>query len=331
MPERQLDLFGAFAPAAPRRALEAAPADPAALALAARLPERIRLGTSSWSFPGWAGLVYDRAASPAALARDGLAAYARHPLLRTVGIDRTYYAPIAAADFAAYAAAVPDDFRFLVKAPETLTAALFPRHPRYGVEAGARSAGFLDAGWAVEMVCAPLLEGLGDKAGVLVFQFPPQPLAPLGGPQQFAARLHRFLDRLPPLLTYGVELRNDALLTVEYGQALTDTGACHVVNVHPNVPPPEVQADFFDRADAPALVVRWMLGHGLRYEAARQRYRPFDRLVDEDPANRTAIAGLCRASAARGRDAYVIINNKAEGSAPLSAIKLAQRIVLSAG
>jgi uncharacterized protein YecE (DUF72 family) len=30
------------------------------------------------------------------LARTGLRAYAQHPLLRSVGIDRTYYAPIQA-------------------------------------------------------------------------------------------------------------------------------------------------------------------------------------------------------------------------------------------
>jgi hypothetical protein len=48
--------------------------------------------------------------------------------------------------------------------------------------------------------------------------------------------------------------------------------------------------------------------------------------VDEDPASRRAIAGLCRSSTARQRPAYVIINNKAEGSAPLSAIALAQEL-----
>ncbi|MEO8603778.1 MAG: DUF72 domain-containing protein [bacterium] len=328
MPERQLDLFATPTLPPLRRSVDVAAVDPAVAALAAQLPAAIRLGTSSWSFPGWAGLVYDRAASVAVLARDGLAAYARHPLLRSVGIDRTYYAPLTAVDFAAYAAAVPDDFRFLVKAPETLTAALFPRHPRYGADAGGRNAGFLDAAWAGDAVCAPLIDGLGEKAGVLVFQFPPQPPAPMGGAQHFPHRLQRFLDRLPRRLTYAVELRNASLMTEAYGAALADVGACHVVNVHPNVPPPAIQADLFDRPDAPALVVRWMLGHGQSYEAARDRYRPFDRLVDEDPVNRHAVAALCRASAVRQRPAYVIINNKAEGSAPLSAIELAREITV---
>ena len=57
--------------------------------VAARLPRRLRLGTSSWSFPGWRGLVYADACTPAQLAADGLQAYAQHPLLTTVGVDRT--------------------------------------------------------------------------------------------------------------------------------------------------------------------------------------------------------------------------------------------------
>ena len=39
----------------------------------------------SWSFPGWSGLVYDRASTETELARNGLGAYAAHPLFRSVG------------------------------------------------------------------------------------------------------------------------------------------------------------------------------------------------------------------------------------------------------
>ena len=64
--------------------------------LATRLPAAIRLGTSSWSFPGWTGLVFaprnGKPATEQVLARHGLPAYAAHPLLRTVSLDRTFYA-----------------------------------------------------------------------------------------------------------------------------------------------------------------------------------------------------------------------------------------------
>ena len=112
--QSQLDLF--TSPATPPPVVGATAVSPAMVALARRLPRQIYLGTSSWTFPGWQGLVYDRVASASVLARHGLSAYARHPLLRTVCVDRTFYAPLPAADYAIYAASVPDDFRFVVKA-----------------------------------------------------------------------------------------------------------------------------------------------------------------------------------------------------------------------
>ena len=68
-------------------------------ALAERLPPDLRLGTSSWSFPGWTGLVYAREATTELLAREGLPAYARHPFFRTVGVDRTFYGPVKVETF----------------------------------------------------------------------------------------------------------------------------------------------------------------------------------------------------------------------------------------
>ena len=56
------------------------------------------------SFPGWRGLVYDGVHPQTALSTKGLAAYAQIPLLRTVSLDRTFYAPITTVEYARYAA-----------------------------------------------------------------------------------------------------------------------------------------------------------------------------------------------------------------------------------
>ncbi len=64
----------------------------------------------------------------------------------------------------------------------------------------------------------------------------------------------------------------------------------------------------------------------LRYEVAKERYEPFDEIVDEDAKTREriAIASLDATIAEKG--VFVIANNKAEGSAPLSIVRLAERI-----
>lgn len=329
--DRQLDLF-TLTPAASTARPAQSPVAPAApsptlTAIAERLPPNIHLGTSSWSFPGWAGIVYDQPARAVALARDGLAAYAQHPLLRSVGIDRTYYAPLSAGDFAAYGVAVPETFRFLAKAHELCTIARFSRSGRYEEWGGQINARFLDPVYASDAVVAPFVDGLGKTAGPLVFQFAPQPLYALGGAQRFAQRLHAFLSALPRGPLYAVELRTPELLTREYLAALADAGAAHCFNVHPTMPRIEAQRSFIDAARFPALAVRWMLGGTLGYEEARRQYAPFNQLVDPDPSSRATIAAMCRAFSASGRPSYVTINNKAEGSAPLSAFALAEAIV----
>jgi uncharacterized protein YecE (DUF72 family) len=297
----------------PPRALKAAAPRPEQVAVAARLPPTIRFGTMSWSFPGWIGKVYDAGAAKTQLADRGLPAYAAHPLHRAVEIDRTYYEAPAADFFRTFAAEVPDDFQFLVKGHEECTIFRFPTHARYGKKRGELNGRFLDAAYAADAVVGPAVEGLGHKAGPLLFQFPPQPL---DTPEAFPDRLHDFLRRLPRGPAYAVELRNAELLTPEYGAALVDAGALHCHNVWSAMPPVLQQARAIPPAARRPLVVRWLLRAGDNYEAAGKRYQPFDRLREEDPQSRAAIATLVAKGHAHGVPALITVNNTAEGCAP---------------
>lgn len=292
------------------------------VAIARRLPRDLRMGTSSWSFPGWQGIVYDRAVPQRTLARHGLSAYGSHPLLRTVGIDRTYYRPMEADDFRAYADAVPSDFRFLVKADRLLTSPTDPES--HGVRT--ENPRFLNAEYATEAMVEPMVEGLGSKAGPLLFQFSPMSAGVVGGVEGFHERLHAFLDALPEGPLYAVELRTPAFMDDDYARLLEETGAAHCYNVHPAMAPLSRQLGRISPFHQPAVVVRWMLHEGLAYEAARDRYQPFDRIVDGDEASRERIAVAVLDALVAERPAFVIVNNKAEGSAPLSVFRLAERI-----
>ena len=293
---------------------------------ASLLPPEVRIGTSSWSFPGWSGIVWASRHSRTRLAREGLAAYARHPLLRTVGLDRTYYRPLLARELAVYRDAVGPDFRFIVKAHEHLTVARFPKHVRFGSRAGTENPRFLDPTYAVEAVITPLVEGLGDRLGAIVFQFPPQSTAALGGAARIAELLECFFGALPVGPRYAAEIRNSDWLTPRYAAALRAAGAVHCVSVHPRMPSVGEQVLVAGAAMKGMFICRWNLGHGLDYEAAKLRYAPFARLVAEDRPTRESLAALCTRQARRGLPAYVIVNNKAEGSAPLSVFALAECI-----
>jgi uncharacterized protein YecE (DUF72 family) len=309
--------------------LQAAPATPAQLELRARLPAGVRLGTMSWAFPGWRGIVYGQDAPAGSLSGYGLSAYAKHPLLGAVEIDRSYYEPLEADTYAAYAAQVPSDFRFLVKAHELCLVRRFPGHTRYGRKRGQENPLYLDARYAAEVVVGPIQSGLGDKLGAILLAFPPS--AEPAPAEVFAAQLGEFLERLPRGITYAVELRNPSWLGPAYGAALASNAAVHCHNAWSYMPGVLTQARRLPAATRNPLIVRWLLAPGEKYEEARQRFHPFERIAREDTGVRRDIAWLVKRAAEHGVPALVTINNKAEGCAPESALRLAEAIVTSAG
>ncbi len=314
---------GARPPRGSRRApadeaLEPTAADAEGDALAARIGPRIRLGTSSWTFPGWIGTVYSREHAARTLARTGLREYAHHRWLRTVGVDRTFYRPIGEADYRSMAAQVPDDFRFLVKAHEAIT--------RPDVADAAGQVRFLDAAYARERMVDPMVAGLGDRAGPLLFQFSPMGIRGDVAAEATVRRIGEFLAQLPRGPLYAVEVRDAALARPSWGTMLRDTGAVHCYSVHPSMPTLAAQARCAPPHEQRAIVCRWMLHGGFGYEEARARYEPFDRIVDPDPASLQGFASLCAQATAHAMDSWVIVNNKAEGSAPLSVLRLARTI-----
>jgi uncharacterized protein YecE (DUF72 family) len=291
--------------------------------LAKRIPPGILLGTSSWSFPGWKGIVYDREVSATVLARHGVRAYARHPLLRCVGLDRSYYAPLSTGVLQDLRAQTPPSFRFVLKTDRRL---VFPGGP------GSDPDIFLNPAWAAAEVVQPAREILGDKLGTLLFQFPPIPAESLGGPRRFAERLYRFLSALPEGAPATVEIRTPALLTRDYAAALQHSGARHGFVIHPEMADLDTQravVGLATRGSTPppgSTLIRWMLKPGRSYQGARTAWAPFSRLASPDPKRRAAVVELARKAAEGAGPVMVVVNNKAEGSSPLSVIELARAL-----
>jgi len=326
--------------AAPRRRAAAAgdvrPARDSPLLEAPLLPLNIRLGTSSWFFPGWRGLVYEGVHPQATLSRKGLAAYAQIPLLRTVSLDRTFYAPISAVDYARYASQVPEHFSFVVKAPAIVCDAVMRDEEGRGKVPNPH---FLDAAIATREFVLPCLEGLKAKAGPLVFQVSPLPRSLVEDASLFIERLEAFFAALPRELgthspIYALELRNPELLTPRLMRMLARAEVRYCVGLHDRMPEVERQEAALralDGEEPGPLVVRWNLHRGFLYQAAKQRYEPFDRLVDQDGETRRALARMAATAFRAGRKVWITANNKAEGSAPLSVLELAREIASQIG
>ncbi|MES2424110.1 MAG: DUF72 domain-containing protein [Pseudomonadota bacterium] len=325
-------------PAKPKKAAgEVRPqaADPADQALAAALPRNIRLGTSSWTYPGWNGQVWDGDYADATLSKHGLQAYAQHPLLRAVSLDRAFYRPLSAVQYARYAAQVPDDFRFVVKAPSMVSDALVRNENGQGMQANPL---FLNPDCALQEFVLPALDGLGHKLGALVFQLSPLPahlLADLPGVLQ---KLQAMLSALPPLQAQApdgvvaVEVRDPQFVLKEspvmdaFAAVLREAGATYCLGLHAKMPPIAGQLPLLRKLWPGPLVCRWNLNplHGAYgYEEARALYEPYDKLVDPDEATREVLVKVATATARQGENVFVTVSNKAEGCAPQSVRALA--------
>ena len=314
-PVAQLDLFKGADPLAGEYR--------AAAAVAARLPPRLHLGTSSWFSPGWEGVVWSRRYAESDLARDGLAEYARHPLLTTVGINRSYYGPVAPGDFDRYASQLPAGFRCVIKAPASVTSAVVPNRRD---EAPVANPDYCSVARFQRDLGDALAGHFLDHTAAVLFEFPSAPRAFTGDAAAFARRLDGLLAELDPRLPVAVELRDPGLLQPAYARVLRDRRAAHAYNLHTHMPLPGRQRAAVPLRDQPFAVVRLLMPPKTRYDERKREFAPFDRLRDVDPARRADTLSVIVEALGGGLDTWVLVNNKAEGSAPLTIRALAESL-----
>lgn len=280
----------------------------------------LRFGTSSWAYEGWQGLIYHRPYVKSRFSRECLSEYAvfQHegrPLFDTVGIDHTFYRPATSSQLASYAAQVPPTFHFCLKVWEELTIPAFARLPRYGTKAGTRNPRFLDADLFRDLVYQPAQQGLGTNLGVFLFEFQRTSLAA----DEFLRRLEPFLAGLPQGPRYAIEIRNPAILGPRYRDLLAAHGVAHVYNHWSLMPDLMSQHRSLEgRFSAPFAVVRLMTPLGLTHAEAVERFAPYNHLQVPQPRMRQDTVGLIRQARSEHRSVYVLVNNRAEGSAPMT-------------
>ena len=289
--------------------------------IAADLPADIRFGTSSWSFPGWKGFVYSGKVTATSIARDGLRQYSRHPLLKTVGIDRSYYAPIPIDDLRRYSDQLPPDFLACAKAPSSVTSTTIGPPG-----SDAPNPDFMSVSRLIEDQLLPFSVAFAAHTGPFILEFPPFGRHSRMQPTEFLARLDRFLEKLPDDFDYAVELRDQRLLTPEYFAILKRHGIGHTYNYWSAMPGLMLQAQVVPPDGLPFAVIRLLLKPGTWYEDQRERFQPFNALVAPDESMRQDVVDLSDRILTSGRKLWVLVNNKAEGSSPLSIMELARRV-----
>ena len=190
------------------------------------LGEKIRVGTSGWSYKDWTGPFYPEACTQ----KDRLAHYATR--FDCVEVDSSFYGVPAAKTILSWAEQTPAHFRFALKVPGTVT---------HGT---ARSQPILDKVLRDEDSVLPaFLENaalLGERLGPVVFQFPYFRVGTME-PGDFLDRLEKTLAGLPTEGRYVVELRNKGWIGRHYLDILSRHGVAAALIDHPYMPGPAGQ------------------------------------------------------------------------------------------
>jgi len=299
-------------------------------ALADQLSPLIRFGCSSWTYPGWTGLIYEKPYPATGAGAKMLAEYARWPLFRTVGIDSFFYTPPSERTLASYAAALPADFRCVSKVWDRITAHTFA-NPKERAHFGQLNPDWLNADLFTSEVLGPMQAHFAEHIGPFVFEFQTIARTAKISAADFAMRLDAFFGKLPRGIPYAVELRNQEYLSPEYFAVLRTHGVAHLFNSWTRMPSIGEQFLLHDAITADFLIARALLRPGRTYSTAVDAFSPYDRVQDENSELRGDLAALAKAALELRVPAYLIVNNRAEGSAPLTITAVAGQLVASVG
>jgi uncharacterized protein YecE (DUF72 family) len=288
--------------------------------LAALASQNIFIGTSSWKYEGWIGQIYSR---------NRYLARGKFSQKRFQAECLSEYAdtfPIVCGDFSFYQfppesywqrlfGSAPASLKYAFKVPEEITINIYPRHPRYGDQAGAANPSFLDA-LLLRNVFLDLLEPYRDRIAVLIFEFGAFPKQCYNDTHAFVTALDPFLASLPAGFRYAVEIRNQEFLTPEYFACLHHHRVAHVFNAWTRMPELAEQMHLPDVYTADFTVARALLRRERHYEQAVAKFSPYKEVQDPNPEARQALRHLIAHARERHQPSYIFVNNRLEGNAP---------------
>jgi uncharacterized protein YecE (DUF72 family) len=271
----------------------------------------VYLGTSSWKYRGWEGLIYQGGySSEAQFQRASLREYTSY--FPCVGVDFTYFAwPVP--DMMAYLVeSTPENFRLCPKVTKRITLSSFPDLPAYGKWAGKKNPDFLNVDLFVDQFLKPIAR-LKGRLGIVLFEF--------SGPEEGELEyLRNFLRAIPRDFPYAVEIRNPALVRPDFYQLLNEEGVSPAFSLWTRMPSISEQLKAYQAAGpAPAGLPIVGLGFskaGRSYEEAVRIFQPYREVREEAVEGRRDLVELGQLALKTGRKAFLLVNNRLEGSAP---------------
>jgi len=280
---------------------------------------KLRIGTCSWKYPSWKGLVYSKAAGI-----NYLEEYARK--YDTVEIDQWFWSLFgegsvklpSPGDVDGYRGSVGDSFKFTVKIPNSLTLTHFHQERRTGPLVA-----------NPHFLSPPVLERfleaiapLGGKLGPLMFQFEYLNKKKMASQKRFQDGFASFAGGLPKAHQFAFETRNGNYLNKSYFEFLRDVDVAPVLLQGYWMPQvTEVYGKWGSLLRGRELVIIRLQGPD-REGIEKRSGEKWDAVVDPKDEEIAGIVEMVGEILDSGSDVYINVNNHYEGSAPLTIDKI---------
>lgn len=276
------------------------------------LPDNIRIGTCSWKYDSWKGLIYSDT-----VGKDYLREYAQHYNL--VEVDQWFWSlfgdkvvmpkPDVVAE---YAASVPDNFRFSVKVPNSIT--LTHQYQKGNKGPMQANPHFLSPHLLEDFL--QLLDPIAGQIDSLIFQFEYLNKQKMAGPAEFLRQLEAFFSQCPPGYRYCIELRNKNYFNAGYFDFLEQNGLYHVFLQGYWMPSIFDLYDKFKDRINDFTVIRL---HGPDRKSIEQKAgNNWNQILEPKDGEIEELVAMINDLSARQVKASVNVNNHYEGSAPLT-------------
>jgi uncharacterized protein YecE (DUF72 family) len=185
----------------------------------------LHIGTCSWKYDSWKGIVYSEN-----VGKDYLKEYAQR--YKSVEIDQWFWSLFPGSPVALpkektvreYAASVPEDFRFAVKIPNSITLTHYYQKGKPGpLEPNPY---FLSVDLFQDFL--KTLQPMKHLLGPLMFQFEYLNREKMVSQAEFITQFEAFIKECPSDYYYGIEIRNPNYLNNSYFQFLHSNNMSHV-------------------------------------------------------------------------------------------------------
>jgi uncharacterized protein YecE (DUF72 family) len=268
----------------------------------------IKLGTCSWNYDSWIGLVYSHKRGRAA---EYLEEYTEK--YSTAEIDSWFYKIPDPGEVQDYLDRTGDDFRFTCKVSREITLTHLRNRDGAGGSSLIPNPDFLSAELFGRYLDA--IREMLPRLDAVMLEFEYLNRQKMASVQQFTGHLAGFLEKVDRSIPLAIETRNKNYLTEDYFKFLDEKRLIHVFSEKIYMPPVyEVYRQF--RSSINTDIVIRLLG-GDRAEIEKKTGEKWNRIVEERN-DKEKIVDMAMDAVQRGLKVTINVNNHYEGSAPLT-------------